>query len=136
MSVNMENRDENSIKYDAFISYRHCELDQYVAVTLQKKLENFKLPKSALPKVKGEKTKITRVFRDEDELMLSDNLSEPIDYALANSEFLIVVCSPRLSLSKWCLREIETFLKAHDRKHILLVLAEGEPSESFPEILC
>lgn len=135
MSNREENTQNNILKYDAFISYRHCELDKYVAVTLHKKLENFKLPKSVLPKLKGDKTKISRVFRDEDELQLSDNLSEPIDQALSNSEFLIVICTPRLPQSRWCLREIETFLKIHDRKHILLVLAEGEPDESFPEIL-
>lgn len=135
MSSKDENSQNNILKYDAFISYRHCELDQYVAVTLHKKLESFKLPKSVLSKVKGDKTKLTRVFRDEDELTLSENLSEPIDQALSNSEFLIVICTPRLSQSRWCLKEIEDFLKTHDRKHILLVLAEGEPEESFPEIL-
>lgn len=135
MSSRDENSQNNILKYDAFISYRHSELDKYVAVSLHKKLENFKLPKSVLSKVKGDKTKITRVFRDEAELQLSDNLSEPIDQALFNSEFLIVICTPRLSQSRWCLREIETFLKTHDRKHILLVLAEGEPDESFPKIL-
>ena len=30
---------EKEWKYDAFISYRHSELDKYVAQTLQKKLE-------------------------------------------------------------------------------------------------
>ena len=34
------------IEYDAFISYRHSELDQFVAVTLHKELEAFKLPKA------------------------------------------------------------------------------------------
>lgn len=135
----MSNREENSqndiLKYDAFVSYRHCELDHHVAVNIQRKLENFKFPKSVLPKLKGEKTKISRVFRDEDELPLSDCLSEQIDLALSNSEYLIVICTPRLPQSKWCLREIEMFLQTHDRKHILLVLAEGEPEESFPEIL-
>ena len=33
-------------KYDAFISYRHTELDQFVAVNLHKELEAFKLPKA------------------------------------------------------------------------------------------
>lgn len=125
----------NQLKYDAFISYRHLEPDQFVATNLHKKLERFKLPKSAIKLVSGEKTKIERVFRDEDELPLSDNLSDPIDQALSNTDFLIVICTPRLSQSRWCLREIETFLQLHDRKHILLVLAEGEPDESFPEIL-
>lgn len=123
------------IVYDAFISYRHAELDQFVAKKIQKKLENFKLPKSVIEGKKLEKTKITRIFRDEDELDTADNLSEPIDRALNNSDFLIVICTPRLPKSKWCLKEIETFLETHNRKQVLLVLAEGEPNESFPEIM-
>lgn len=123
------------LEYDAFISYRHCELDQFVAINLHKKLEKFKLPKNAYMLVEGEKHRIERVFRDEDELPLSDNLSDPIDNALAHTEFLIVICTPRLPESRWCLKEIETFIEMHDRKHVLLVLAEGEPDESFPKIL-
>lgn len=125
----------DSVKYDAFISYRHCELDSFVSENLHKKLENFKIPKSVQKKIGTDKTKIERVFRDEAELPLSDNLSDPIMAALQNSEFLIVICTPRLPLSAWCKKEIETFVSIKDRKHVLLVLAEGEPDESFPEIL-
>lgn len=125
----------DSVKYDAFISYRHCELDSFVSENLHKKLENFKLPKSILKNKNLTKTKIERVFRDEAELPLSDNLSDPIMAALQNSEFLIVICTPRLPLSAWCKKEIETFVATHDRKHVLLVLAEGEPDDSFPEVL-
>ncbi len=124
-----------NVKYDAFISYRHCELDSFVTENLHKKLENFKLPKAVLKKLGVKKKKIERVFRDEAELPLSDNLSDPIEAALRNSEFLIVICTPRLPLSSWCKKEIETFVSLRDRKHVLLVLAEGEPEESFPEIL-
>ncbi|MCR4792901.1 MAG: TIR domain-containing protein [Lachnospiraceae bacterium] len=123
------------IHYDAFISYRHSELDSFVASNLHKKLESFKLPKSVLSKVKNGKTGIERIFRDVDELPLSDNLSDPITNALNNSDYLITICSPRYPQSKWCLKEIETFLESHPRDHILMVLAEGEPIESFPEIL-
>ena len=121
--------------YDAFISYRHSEKDMYVAKTLHKKLESFKVPKSVLAKHPGMKTKIERVFRDQEELPLSDNLSDPIDQALENSDFLIVVCTPRLPESRWCQREIEKFIGMHGRDHVLVVLAEGEPVDSFPEIL-
>ena len=75
------------------------------------------------------------MFRDVDELPLSDNLSEPITNALANSDYLITLCTPRYPQSRWCLKEIETFLQTHPRDHILVVLAEGEPVDSFPEIL-
>ena len=33
-------------KYDAFISYRHADLDRFVAENLQKQLEWFKIPGS------------------------------------------------------------------------------------------
>lgn len=122
--------------YDAFISYRHAELDQFVAENLHKKLEAFKLPKSIL-KQRGEdsKKKIERVFRDRDELPLAANLADPITEALENSEFLIVICSPRLPQSLWCKKEIETFISMHGREKVLAVLIEGEPGESFPEEL-
>lgn len=123
-------------KYNAFISYRHCEVDQFVATNLHKKLEKFKLPKASkamLPT--GVNGKIERVFRDEEELPLATNLSDPIEKALTNSDFLIVICTPRLAASRWCQKEIETFMGMHGRDHILLVLAEGEPDESFPELM-
>ena len=119
--------------YDAFISYRHSELDRFVAENLHKKLEAFRLPKS-LVKQRGAdcKKKIERVFRDRDELPLATNLADPITQALEDSEFLIVICSPRLPQSLWCKKEIETFISMHGREHVLAVLIEGEPEESFP----
>ncbi len=126
----------DKVRYDAFISYRHCELDSFVSENLHKKLENYKMPRSVIKKIGADgKTQIERIFRDEDELPLSSDLSDPISEALDNTDFLIVICSPRLPQSLWCKKEIETFVKTHDRKHVLLVLAEGEPKESFPEIL-
>ncbi len=124
-----------NVRYDAFISYRHCELDSFISENLHKKLESYKMPSSVAKKLSPTKQKIERVFRDEAELPLSGNLSDPITVALANSQFLIVICTPRLRESQWCLKEIETFVATHDREHVLLVLAEGEPDESFPEIL-
>ncbi len=122
------------MKYDAFISYRHGGVDQFVAETLHKKLEAFKLPKRLKEKSNG-KERITRVFRDQDELPLSSNLEDSIKDALKESEWLIVICTPRLKDSIWCLKEIETFTEMHGSDHILAVLVEGEPYESFPESL-
>ncbi len=129
--MNLEN-----VKYDAFISYRHSELDKFVAENLHKQLEAFKVPRSLIKagKTNG-RTKIERVFRDRDELPLASNLADPITQALQGSDYLIVICSPRLPESKWCLKEIETFIHMHGREHVLAVLIEGEPDESFPEIL-
>ncbi len=148
---------KDSIKYDAFISYRHSELDSFVAETLHKQLENFKLPRdvarsrtaetkqseitqseaehSETNSVNSVKTRIQRVFRDKEELPLVTNLADPITEALENSEYLIVICSPRLPESIWCRKEIETFIEMHDREHVLAVLVEGEPDTSFLEEL-
>lgn len=122
-------------KYDAFISYRHTELDKYAAELLHKQLEAFRLPRNLARQRKGERTRINRVFRDKDELPLTNNLEDPIMQALENSDFLIVICSPRLPESMWCRKEIETFISMHGREKVLAVLIEGEPGESFPEEL-
>ncbi|MCH5263522.1 MAG: toll/interleukin-1 receptor domain-containing protein [Lachnospiraceae bacterium] len=147
--------EKDKIIYDAFISYRHSEPDSFVAETLHRQLESFKLPRNvARRKIaqvgEGEegnqaeedsaamlvnKTRIQRVFRDKEELPLATNLADPITEALENSEYLIVICSPRLPESMWCRKEIETFIEMHDREHVLAVLVEGEPDTSFPEEL-
>lgn len=138
----MENNnelDECKYRYDAFISYRHCNLDSFVAERLHKALEAYKLPgnvKRKLIKQNADaKTRIARVFRDEEELPLSSDLEGSIVSALKNSEWLIVVCSPRLPESAWCRKEIETFIEFHGIDHVLALLIEGEPIDSFPDEL-
>lgn len=123
----------NRFRYDAFISYRHCFPDSEIAQNLQKKLENFRLPKAIIEKT-GKKRPL-RIFRDETELSVADDLSDAISTALWESKYLICVCSPEYLDSVWCMKEIEAFLRFNDRKHILLVLADGEPDTAFPEIL-
>lgn len=125
--------DNNIIKYDAFISYKHSETDKYVAELLHKQLETYVAPNSVFKKT-GKK-KIKRVFRDKDELPISSNLSDNIQLALTNSEFLIVICTPRTPLSYWVQKEIETFIALHGRSKVLAILVEGEPVDAFPEIL-
>ncbi|HOQ75144.1 MAG TPA: toll/interleukin-1 receptor domain-containing protein [Thermoclostridium sp.] len=126
-------RENESYKYDAFISYRHTEPDKSIAEKLHRMLESFKVPKSLTRR--GIKKKVGRVFRDREELPTSSNLADSINEALANSEHLIVICSPRTSQSKWVMQEIETFSKLHGQDRILALLVEGEPDESFPEPL-
>lgn len=121
-------------RYDAFISYRHTEPDRFAAENLHRQMEAFRLP-GKLSETAGERTRIERVFRDKDELPLTNNLEDPIMKALAESEYLIVICSPRLRESLWCRKEIETFIRMHGREKVLAVLIEGEPAESFPEEL-
>lgn len=121
------------MRYDAFISYRHSPLDMEIAKKVHTALETYKVPKSV--KAKIEKKKITRVFRDQEELPIGSNLSDNISEALSSSEKLIVICSPRTPESEWVGKEIDTFIKMHGRDNVLAVLIEGEPDESFPPAL-
>lgn len=124
---------EREFLFDAFISYRHADLDSAVAGYLQKALEHYKVPRE-IQKRCGKKS-LQRIFRDEEELGASSDLFGEIEQNLQCSEFLIVICTPRLQESKWCMREIETFIKYRGREKILAVLAEGDPETAFPPIL-
>ena len=118
------------MRYDAFISYRHAPLDMEIAKKVHTGLETYRIP-GAVRKKTG-KQKMGRVFRDQEELPIGSDLDDNISGALRESEYLIVICSPRTPESYWVCKEIETFIEMHDRNHILAVLIEGEPNESFP----
>lgn len=118
------------MKYDAFISYRHTALDMETAKKLHKALETYHIPKSVQKKT-GKK-KISRVFRDQEELPIGSDLNDNISNALREAEWLIVICSPDTPESYWVLKEIETFIEMHDREHVLAILIDGEPWTSFP----
>ena len=119
--------------YNAFISYRHAELDTKVAEHVQRSLEHFYVP-HAIRKKTG-KNKIERIFRDKDELPITSDLTDTISNALEKADYLIVICSPNTCESIWVQREINFFLKNHDKSKILTVLADGEPNDVIPEIL-
>ena len=119
-------------RYIAFISYRHKKLDAAVAKRLHRLLEHYRVPVRL--RKNGEK-RLGKVFRDEDELPISSDLNSDIYTALDRSDFLIVICTPETPKSMWVRREIEYFREHHDGSHILAVLADGTPEESFPDLL-
>ena len=110
---------ENTFKYDFFISYRHGDPDTQIAQYLQRALEHYKIPKEI--REKSGKQKISRVFRDNEELSASFDLAGEIREQLRSSEFLIVVCSPRTRESRWVMQEIQTFIELRGREYILPV---------------
>ena len=119
-------------KYAAFISYRHADLDSAVAKTLHSLIEQYRIPKSL--RKNGEK-KLGIVFRDEEELSATNDLTDKIYTALDNSEHLVVICTKSTLKSPWVTREVEHFLKNHERDKAHIILADGEPMEVFPQPL-
>ncbi len=121
------------LHYNAFISYKHAPADIAVAKDIQHQLEHYRVPKAV--REKTGRDKIERIFRDQEELPITSDLSKDIDYALQDAEYLIVICSSSTKLSTWVPREIARFMEFHDRNHILTVLVDGEPNEVIPKIL-
>ena len=120
-------------EYVAFISYRHVELDKKVAKKIHTMIEHYVIPKE----LRGEdgNKRLGKVFRDEEELPVSSNLTESIQTALDHSKFLIVICTPDLPKSEWCEREINYFIEKHGREHVVGILVDGTPETSFPKPL-
>ncbi|TAN54761.1 MAG: TIR domain-containing protein [Betaproteobacteria bacterium] len=136
----------NGAKYWAFISYSHR--DTRAAVALQRALETYRLPRRLVGTrtAVGEVPVFTKpVFRDRDEMEAGADLKATVREALAQSRWLIVVCSPAAARSPWVNREIIEFKKLHGEQHVLACIAAGEPfasrergreaEECFPEAL-
>ena len=115
-------------KYIAFISYKHAERDAAIAKQVHTLIENYVIPKS----LRKDSRKLGIVFRDEEELPISSDLTESICTALDASRYLIVICSPEAKESPWVAREVNYFLKNHDSSNAFVVLANGEPNDVFP----
>ena len=130
-------------QYAAFISYRHRPLDIAVAMKVHKCIERFKIPGDLRREEKKNPGSVCKnwegappeklvVFRDRDELPLSNDLTSDIFDALDNAKCLIVICTPDTPKSLWVRREISHFIEKHGRKRIITVLAAGTPEESIP----
>ncbi len=135
-----------AVKFWAFISYSHR--DAKVAAALQRVLETYRVPRRLV----GTRTAMGEVpaflkpvFRDRDEMQAGADLKATVREALAQSRWLIVVCSPEAVRSAWVNQEIVEFKKLHGAARVLAVIAAGEPfasrmpgreaEECFPEAL-
>ncbi len=127
--------DEDAGHFRAFVSYSHA--DAALAKKLHRKMESYKLPKLLRGMQSGGQKdgRLGRLFRDREDLPATLDLSESVKSALAQSQALIVLCSPNAKNSLWVAKEIELFRELHPDRPILAALAEGEPEDAFPEAL-
>ena len=128
-------------RYRAFISYSHR--DARVAGWLHRSLEGYRVPKLLRGSV-GEfgtvPDRLQPIFRDREELASAGALGGRLQQALADSEALLVICSPDAACSRWVNEEILAFkrLGRSDRIYCLIVAGEpnaGDASECFPPAL-
>ena len=126
-------------RYRAFLSYSHT--DQKWARWLHRALENYRPPKE-LVTFDGEPLppRLTPIFRDRDELPTTASLSDAVNEALANSDKLILICSPAAAASRWVNQEVRQFRRMGRDADILCLVVDGEPgagdeTECFPPAL-
>ncbi len=115
------------MRYSAFISYSH--LDKRWAAWLHRSIETYRLPKS----VRGRPgpfgpiaAKLPPVFRDREELSAAADLGGALNAALAQSETLIVICSPHSAGSRWVNEEIRQFISLGRGARIFCLITAGE----------
>ncbi|MEM9014641.1 MAG: toll/interleukin-1 receptor domain-containing protein [Pseudomonadota bacterium] len=118
-------------KYRAFISYSHA--DERWGGWLHRALESYRTPKGLVGKATDAgpvPKRLTPIFRDREDLPAAGNLNDKIQGALADSQFQIVICSPRSAQSKWVNEEIKLFKKLHGEERTLAIIVDGEPGAS------
>ena len=118
----------------AFISYSHR--DMAVARWLQRRLEGYRLP-SEIHNDLDNSRYLRPVFRDQSDLN-SGVLSEELRKSLAESKFLILICSAHSARSAWVSDEAKAFVEMGrlDRIIPLIIPSHGMPErELFPEYL-
>lgn len=129
---------KNDKTYHAFISYRHLDnanSGRQWATWLHQAIETYEVPEELVGKInsRGEEIpqRIFPVFRDEEALPADADLSQVITRALDNTQFLIVLCSPRARQSSFVADEISYFKKSGHSDRIIAALLDGEPNTSL-----
>ncbi len=112
----------SEFRYKAFISYSWS--DRAEAERLHHALETYRAPKGLGGR------RLHPIFRDREEEAAAASIGEAIEAAMGNSEFLIVLCSPRAAVSPWVNREVAWFKTHRDSQKILAVIVDGEPMAS------
>ena len=126
------------MRYRAFISYSHA--DAVAAAWLHRKLEGWRVPRRMRAANPALPERLAPVFRDREELGSAGELGPQIQSALADSEALIVLCSPEAARSRWVDTEVRAFRAGGRGDRVFALILGGEPGsdgddECFPPAL-
>lgn len=121
----------SAFRYRAFISYSHR--DKSWASWLHKALEAYVIPKRLVgltTAVGVTPRRLAPIFRDRDELASATDLGRKVNAALAQSECLVVICSPRSATSHWVNEEVLAFKRLGRSERLFCLIVDGEPEAS------
>lgn len=71
--------------------------------------------------------RVQPIFRDREELASAGALAERLQGALADSDTLLVICSPAAARSHWVNEEILAFKRLGRGHRIYCLIVDGEP---------
>ena len=120
-------------KYHAFISY--SRKDVMWAKWLQSKLEVYRTPKSLYKNYPDYPNRLRPIFTDVNDLA-AGSLSDILQESLANSDFLILICSPESAHSQWVNKEVQIYIDLGRIYHIIPFVIEGIPFSKDPDTEC
>jgi tetratricopeptide (TPR) repeat protein len=128
-------------RYAAFLSYSHH--DEAWARWLQRRIEGYRVPRDLVGsagRLGPVPARLGAVFRDREDLPTAADLGDQVRRALADSDALVVLCSPAAARSPWVQREIVEFRAMHGDGAIHALIVAGEPNsgggqECFPAAL-
>jgi hypothetical protein len=106
------------MRYDAFLSYSH--VDVLKAAAVHRALERFAK--------RWYQRRALTLFRDAQDLSASGALWLPIQSALEQARFLVLLCSPHSAASAWVAKEVDWWLANRPADRMLLVLCDGTAS--------
>ena len=106
-------------------------------------LERYRVPKrlrGTLGEFGQVPERIQPIFRDREELASAGALAERLQGALADSDALLVICSPEAACSRWVNEEVLAFKRLGRGHRIYCLIVAGEPHsddalECFPPAL-
>ena len=116
----------------------YCHADHSWAAWFHKSLESYRVP-GRLVGTKGlhgiVPARLKPIFHDLEDLSSSSDLSAKIKEALADSESLLIICSPASAQSRWVNEEIRYF-RSLGKTRIYSVIVAGDPQSSDPQQFC
>lgn len=125
--------DQKKYRYYAFISYRSTDVKW--AIWLQKKLEAYSLPTAIQQKENSLPKHLRPIFRDATDINVGE-LKQELNDKLDQSEYLIVLCSPRSADSPWVGEEIARFCESGRRDKVVALIIDGTPYCDIPGKEC
>jgi hypothetical protein len=124
---------QESYKYFAFISFQSADAKE--ALWVQKAIENYRLP-TAVSKTRSLPKRMRPCFCYLNDINLSEELMMELKQRMEQSEYLIVICSPRSAKSSFVNGGINYFVQLGRRDRIIPLIVDGLPYSGDPETEC